>query len=142
MAEIREMVEGVFRVLENREKLGRKVTAISVEKEIPAQNKRNFQQSSQSWNKRQKNDREDYNRQPRQSFRAEVPHYELNTSLERIFMENKDKNILRPPAKMLILESMRDKSRYCAHHEDFGHLTNDCRNLYGQVMHTITKEGL
>ena len=43
MAEIRERVKGVFRVLERREKLGRKVTAISVEKEIPVQNKRNFQ---------------------------------------------------------------------------------------------------
>ena len=57
-------------------------------------------------------------------------------------MENKNKNIFRPLAKMMILESMRDKSRYCAHHEDFGHLTNYCRNLYGQVMHTIKRGGL
>ena len=57
-------------------------------------------------------------------------------------MENKDKNTFRPPAKMMIPESMRDKSRYCAHHEDFGHLTNDCRNLYGQVMFTIKNGGL
>ena len=48
MAEIKERAEGVFRVLESREKLGRKVTAISVKKEIPVQNKKNFQQSSQS----------------------------------------------------------------------------------------------
>ena len=57
-------------------------------------------------------------------------------------MENKDKNIFRPLARMLILESMRDKSHYCAHHEDFGHLTNDCKNLYRQVMHIIRKGGL
>ena len=57
-------------------------------------------------------------------------------------MENKDKNIFRPPPKMLVPESIRDKSRYCARHEDFGHLTKDCRNLYGQVMHTIRKRGL
>ena len=57
-------------------------------------------------------------------------------------MENKDKNIFPPPAKMMIPESMGDKSRYYAYHEDFGHLTNDCRNLYGQVMHTIRKGGL
>ena len=57
-------------------------------------------------------------------------------------MENKDKNVFRPPAKMLILESMRNKRNYCVHHEDFGHLTNDCRNLYRQVMHTIRKGGL
>ena len=48
MAEIRERAEGVFRVLESREKLGRKVIAIFMEKEIPVQNKRNFQQSSSS----------------------------------------------------------------------------------------------
>ena len=95
------------------------------------QNKRNYPQSSPDWNKRQKNDRGDDNRQPRQNLRPETPHFELNTSLERIFMENKDKNIFHPPAKMLIPESMKDKNLYCAHHEDFGHLTNDCRNLYG-----------
>ena len=50
MVEIRERAEGVFRVLESKEKLGRKVTTISMEKEIPVQNKRNFQQSSPSWN--------------------------------------------------------------------------------------------
>ena len=57
-------------------------------------------------------------------------------------MENKDKNIFRPSPKMQIPESMRDKCRYCAHHEDFGHLTNDCRNLYEQVIHIIRKRGL
>ena len=57
-------------------------------------------------------------------------------------MEKNDKNIFRPPAKMLIPDSIRDKSHYCAHHEDFSHLTNDCRNLYGQAMDNIRKEGL
>ena len=42
MAEIRERVERVFRVLESREKLSRKVAAISVEKEVVEQNKRSF----------------------------------------------------------------------------------------------------
>ena len=42
MTEVRERVEGVFRVLESREKLGKKVTAITVEKEFPTQNKRRF----------------------------------------------------------------------------------------------------
>ena len=55
-------------------------------------------------------------------------------------MENRDKNIFCPPAKIMILEKMRDKSRYCTHHKDFGHLTNDCRNLYKQIMFTIKKE--
>ena len=57
-------------------------------------------------------------------------------------MENRDKNIFRPPAKIMIPENMRDKSRYCAHYEDFDHLTNDYRNLYRQVMFTIKRGGL
>ena len=57
-------------------------------------------------------------------------------------MENKNKNVFLPPPKMKIPESMRNKSLYYAHHEDFGHLTNECRNLFGQVMHTIRKGGL
>ena len=52
MTEIRERAEGVFRVLESMEKLGNKVIAISVEKEIPMQNKKSYPQSSRSWNKR------------------------------------------------------------------------------------------
>ena len=57
-------------------------------------------------------------------------------------MENRDKNISHPPAKIMIPESKRDKSRCCVHHEDFGHLTNDYRNLYGQIMFTIKWGGL
>ena len=57
-------------------------------------------------------------------------------------MENRDKNIFYPPAKIMISENMRDKSRYCAYHKDFGHLTNDCKNVYGQKMFTIKRGGL
>ena len=42
MAEIRARAEGVFRVLESKEKLNKKVTAISMEKAAPKQNKRSF----------------------------------------------------------------------------------------------------
>ena len=42
----------------------------------------------------------------------------------------------------MIPENIRDKNRYYAHHEDFGHLTNDCRNLYGHIMFTIKRRGL
>ena len=61
MIEIREKVEGVFRVLESKDKLSRNVTAISIENEALEQNKRSYPQSSLGWNKRQKNDRRNYN---------------------------------------------------------------------------------
>ena len=62
MTEIRERAKGVFRVLESREKLGKKVIAISVEKEILMHNKRSYPHSNQGWNKRQRSDRENYDR--------------------------------------------------------------------------------
>ena len=101
-----------------------------------------YPHSSPGWNKRQKNDRGGYNRQPRQNFKSEVPHFELNASIEKIFMENRDKNIFRPLAKIMIHKNMRDKNRYCAHHKDFGHLKNDCKNLYRKIMFTIKRGGL
>ena len=61
MEEIRVRAEGVFRVLESREKLSRKVTTISVEKVAPELNKSSYPRSSPGWNKRQKNDRGGYN---------------------------------------------------------------------------------
>ena len=83
--------------------------------------------NNSSWNKRQKNDKSsNYNIQPLKNSKSEIPHYELNTSIETIFMENKNRN-------------MRDKNLYCAHHEDFGHLMNDCKDLYKQIMFIIKK---
>ena len=38
------------------------------------------------------------------------PIFELNASIEKIFMENRDKNIFCLPATMKIPESMRDRS--------------------------------
>ena len=52
MTKVRARAKRVFRVLENKEKLSKKVTAISVEKAAPEQSKKNYSQSSPSWNKR------------------------------------------------------------------------------------------
>ena len=41
-ATIRARAEGLFRMLESKEKLSKKVTAISMEKVAPKQNKRSF----------------------------------------------------------------------------------------------------
>ena len=47
MAKIRPRAEGVFRVLESREKLSKKVIAMSVEKAALEQNKKSFLQNNQ-----------------------------------------------------------------------------------------------
>ena len=57
-------------------------------------------------------------------------------------METRDKKIFCLPGKIIIPKNIRDKSHYCAHHEDFGHLTNDCKNLYRKIMFTIKRRGL
>ena len=93
MAKVKVRAKGVFRALESWEKLSKKVTTIFVEKVAPEQSKRNYPQNSLVWNKRQKNDKGGYNRQPEQNFKSEVPHYERNMSIDRIFTKNKDKNI-------------------------------------------------
>ena len=62
MTKIRVRAEGVFRVLERREKPNRKVTTISVEKAVPELNQKSYPHSSPGWNKRQKNNRGIYNR--------------------------------------------------------------------------------
>ena len=68
MAEVRTQAEGIFRVLDNREKLNKKVTTIFVDRATPSslmQNMRSYPQSSSNWNKRQKIDQSNYSRQPR-----------------------------------------------------------------------------
>ena len=57
-------------------------------------------------------------------------------------MEHRGKNIFFPPAKIMIPKSIRDKISYYTHYEDFGHLTNDYRNLYQLIMFTIKRGGL
>ena len=52
MTEVKARAEELYRVLESREKLNKKVTAISMEKSVPEQSKRNYPQSNSSWNKR------------------------------------------------------------------------------------------
>ena len=80
IGKIRVRAEGVFKVLESKEKLSRKVTAIYVEKATPEQNKRSYPQTNPGWNKRQKNDKGGYNHQPRRNFKTEVPYFEVNAS--------------------------------------------------------------
>ncbi|XP_059658756.1 uncharacterized protein LOC132305090 [Cornus florida] len=61
----------------------------------------------------------------------------LKVTLARLYQENKDK--FRPPLPIRQPLEQRDKSKHCAFHFDFGHQTNECRNLRRQVEMLITR---
>ncbi|PON74416.1 hypothetical protein PanWU01x14_052480 [Parasponia andersonii] len=50
---------------------------------------------------------------------------------------NRDRGIFKDPPKSGVPEHMKNRSRYCQFHKDFGHDTVHCRNLYAQVMLAI-----
>ena len=52
MTEVRSSAEGVLRVLESKEKLYKKVTAIFIDRAVLEQNKRSYPQTNSGWNKR------------------------------------------------------------------------------------------
>ncbi|PON48671.1 hypothetical protein PanWU01x14_235480 [Parasponia andersonii] len=70
----------------------------------------------------------------RKATRDPLPKYELNTPIDVIYLQNRDKGIFKDPPKSSVPEHMKNRSRYCQFHKDFGHDTVHCRNLYAQVM--------
>ncbi|PON71359.1 hypothetical protein PanWU01x14_074990 [Parasponia andersonii] len=66
-----------------------------------------------------------------------LPKYELNTPIDVIYLQNRDRGIFKDPPKSGVPEHMKNRSRYCQFHKDFGHDTVHCRNLYVQVMLAI-----
>ena len=72
--------------------------------------------------------------------RPDRPHTKLTVSLGKIFHENKGKGIFRAPAPIRTPLEKQDRNKMCAHHNDFGHATNDCRSLRNQV-EAMLKEG-
>ncbi|XP_059654626.1 uncharacterized protein LOC132301385 [Cornus florida] len=61
----------------------------------------------------------------------------LKVTLIRLYQENKDK--FRPPLPIRQPLKQRDQSKYYVFHSDFGHQTNECRNLRRQVEMLITR---
>ena len=67
---------------------------------------------------------------------------DLSIGLEVIYIENKTKGIFCSPSKISMPNHMKDKNKYRDFHQDYGHYTTNCRNLYAQVMFLIKKGGL
>ena len=58
---------------------------------------------------------------------------------EKIFAELKDENILRKPNKTILPDHMKDKTKLCMFHNDYGHTLTTYRNLYTQLRAMMRK---
>ena len=49
---------------------------------------------------------------------------------EKIFAELKNENVLRRPNRIMVPDHMKDKTKFCMFHDDYGHTLATCKNLY------------
>ncbi|XP_065012923.1 uncharacterized protein LOC135641488 [Musa acuminata AAA Group] len=59
------------------------------------------------------------------------PPLPLNTSRTEIFLQIREKSLLRQPRPMKATH--KDRSKYCRFHRDYGHDTEDCHDLQNQI---------
>ncbi|XP_062075246.1 uncharacterized protein LOC133779284 [Humulus lupulus] len=130
MAEIQIRAEGVFRVLEFRERAQKKSALIST---LPANNPPP-PPARDDKRKRQQTDHTKEGKRPRQNRESpRYPSFEYTIPQEVIYEENKDRPIWREPYKITIPPARRDKNRYCLFHKDHGHTVAECHNLHNQI---------
>ncbi|XP_059644927.1 uncharacterized protein LOC132286586 [Cornus florida] len=126
MDELNERADGFVRLEEEEAANAQKTSIISIEEKTKAKIKqKQAQPQCQTLWKADKRPREE----------------ELITSLKvtlaRLYQENKDK--FRPPLPIWQPLEQRDQTKHCAFHSDFGHQTNECRNLRRQVEMLIAR---
>ena len=67
---------------------------------------------------------------------------EFTTGIDVIYAQTKDKGIYRTPPRSSLPDSMKDKSKYCKFHQDYGHELAECKNLKRQILAIMRKGGL
>ncbi|PON34403.1 hypothetical protein PanWU01x14_344650, partial [Parasponia andersonii] len=135
MADVQTKSERVFRVLESHQKAPKTsvaTTTMPVQPPAPQGVKR---PSSGQGPAPARDSQEGAKR--RKTSRDSLPKYELNTPIDVIYLQNKDRGIFKDPPKSSVLEHMKNRNRYYQFYKDFGHDTIHCCNLYAQVMMTI-----
>ena len=58
---------------------------------------------------------------------------------EKIFAELKDENVLKQPKPTVLPDHMKDKTKFCRFHNDYGHNLATYRNLYAQLRAVMRK---
>ncbi|PON75482.1 hypothetical protein PanWU01x14_041070 [Parasponia andersonii] len=66
-----------------------------------------------------------------------LPKYELNTPIDMIYLQKKDKGIFKDQPKSGIPEHMKNRNRYYQFHKYHEHDTINYRNFYTEVMVSI-----
>ncbi|XP_034198578.1 uncharacterized protein LOC117614016 [Prunus dulcis] len=77
--------------------------------------------------------------EPSNGPRQSQPFSRLTMSLAKLFHENKGNGIFRTPPAIRESPEKRDRNKMCAHHNDFGHTTDECRSLKYQVEAMLRK---
>ena len=59
--------------------------------------------------------------------------------VDQILIEIRDEPSLKWPRPLHLSPNMRDKRKYCRFHKDYGHYTEECRDLKEQIEELIQR---
>ncbi|XP_059663644.1 uncharacterized protein LOC132309345 [Cornus florida] len=126
MDELNERADGFVHLEEEKAANARKTSIILIEKKSKAkiQQKQAQPQRQTSWKAEKKSKEEE----------LVTP---LRVTLTRLYQKNKDK--FCPPLPIRQPLEQMDQTKHCVFFSDFGHQTNECRNLRRQVEMLIAK---
>lgn len=63
----------------------------------------------------------------------------MNASGIEILAVTNRTGILQKPPPMVTPDHQRDRSKFCLHHNSYGHKTKDCKELKKEIEHAIRK---
>ncbi|PON52734.1 hypothetical protein PanWU01x14_206950 [Parasponia andersonii] len=116
MADVQAKSEGVFRVLESRQKTPKTSAAVmTTPTQPPAPQGMKRPLPNQGPTPKQEVPAQDglEGGKRRKTTRDPLPKYELNTPIDVIYLQNRDRGIFKDPPKSGVPEHMKNRSRYC-----------------------------